>query len=184
MVAPILGLVHLAAGLPFTYRPLLAWWFVIAAVSGVMVMQARFALWRTLVGGAVTVAVLALLLAVFGGGTTDRLDHPRDFITPALRRAVAELVAEPDVSSRTWAAAVDQLPFVAPHSCSIRASPRSHRSRPCGTVALRPSAPSPCTTVRRRASQLPWRTVTNRAFEGLLYDFWAGRWIKSDGSIG
>src|SRR2546421_7621165 len=50
------------------------------------------------------------------------------------------------------------------------------RYTPILTVALRRRASSPCLKVGTEAPQAPWRTVTNRAFEGLLHSFWAGKW--------
>jgi hypothetical protein len=50
---------------------------------------------------------------------------------------------------------------------------------PAGTVALRRRASSPCLKVRTQAHQVPWRTITNRAFECLLRGFWSGEWITS-----
>src|SRR5205085_7555546 len=52
-----------------------------------------------------------------------------------------------------------------------------------GTVALRRRASSPCPEAGRKAPQAPWRTVTNRASEGLLHGFCGSRWISSGGPI-
>ena len=57
--------------------------------------------------------------------------------------------------------------------------PRGLKVHGVGTVALRRRASSPCLKVGTQAPQAPWRTVTNRAFEGLLRGFWAGEWITS-----